>query len=327
MGRQPKTDPVITLIVLLINAIVWLFKAIFFFIGELFKPLFKEQEVYDTNVEMEDYKLQKIGVETANCPYCDAILDKFPQRKSTCKKCGGIIYIRTRPIDQKKVLLKETELALFDKEHTKRQEYCSSLSLVGYIDITNELQEVIKILKKDYKKYCDYDEILHIPEELRLEIMEFVWNDCGYRDTDKRLYNLYPDLNKKELKFIAEKEWNRVNSLVKVFTWNCETKDFSKYSDEVKSDINKSLLQVFVFGFQANDYLFRLCLAKDAVDVYNMWKDKYGRTYFYDFKPFDSSFLDPNIELDNIYFWQDGSFKKYTLKEFKELCKKNKYNL
>lgn len=64
-------------------------------------------------------ELKEIGILTPNCPYCNIKLNTFPQRKTKCKNCNNYIYTRQRPIDFKKVLVKEDELKLIEEEWEK----------------------------------------------------------------------------------------------------------------------------------------------------------------------------------------------------------------
>ncbi|MFZ3065655.1 MAG: hypothetical protein WA277_10285 [Nitrospirota bacterium] len=51
-----------------------------------------------------------IGSTEKNCPYCGIALTKFPGRKTECKACQNYIYVRTRPSDEQRILVKESEL-------------------------------------------------------------------------------------------------------------------------------------------------------------------------------------------------------------------------
>ena len=51
-----------------------------------------------------------IGIETANCPYCGRDLDEIPHRKTRCPHCGEFMYIRTRPSDKKRILVREENI-------------------------------------------------------------------------------------------------------------------------------------------------------------------------------------------------------------------------
>ena len=53
-----------------------------------------------------------IGIENTKkeCPYCFKKLSKIIKRKTKCKFCKKPIYVRTRPSDMKKILIKETEI-------------------------------------------------------------------------------------------------------------------------------------------------------------------------------------------------------------------------
>ena len=55
-------------------------------------------------------------METNKCPYCKKRLEKVPSRKKKCDFCGKYIYIRTRPKDKKKVLVKKDEINKIEKE-------------------------------------------------------------------------------------------------------------------------------------------------------------------------------------------------------------------
>jgi hypothetical protein len=84
-------------------------------------------------------KLLYIGVRKSICPYCGIQLPKFPLAKIKCKSCNQYIYSKTRPIDNKKILLKEDQLDLFEEQwaikNNTYEEYlikkeCSSTKLV-----------------------------------------------------------------------------------------------------------------------------------------------------------------------------------------------------
>ncbi len=60
-----------------------------------------------------------IGVTEAMCPYCNCDLEKFPGRKIKCKSCGNYIYVRTRPFDRKRILIREDEIDLINLEYGK----------------------------------------------------------------------------------------------------------------------------------------------------------------------------------------------------------------
>ena len=59
--------------------------------------------------------LKKLGT-IDSCPYCKKKLEKIPERKKKCDFCSKYIYVRTRPIDKKKVLIKENEIKEMEME-------------------------------------------------------------------------------------------------------------------------------------------------------------------------------------------------------------------
>lgn len=60
--------------------------------------------------------------EEARCPYCDAALNKPPQRKTNCPSCRQAFYVRTRPSDQRKVIVTEQEADAIDQEWALRHQ-------------------------------------------------------------------------------------------------------------------------------------------------------------------------------------------------------------
>lgn len=78
----------------------------------LFSPKSKKKEEFKLN--------PNIGITTANCPYCGIELKKFPGRKTKCKNCNNYMYVRTRPADNKKILIKEEEKTIIEEEWAKR---------------------------------------------------------------------------------------------------------------------------------------------------------------------------------------------------------------
>lgn len=48
---------------------------------------------------------QSIGNDNPVCPYCNFKLEKMPAKKKKCPNCGEFILVRTRPSNQKKILV------------------------------------------------------------------------------------------------------------------------------------------------------------------------------------------------------------------------------
>lgn len=57
-----------------------------------------------------------IGSENGACPSCGTLLERPPLKKAKCPHCGNFIFIRSRPIDGKRVLLKGTDLGQLEFE-------------------------------------------------------------------------------------------------------------------------------------------------------------------------------------------------------------------
>jgi DNA-directed RNA polymerase subunit RPC12/RpoP len=50
------------------------------------------------------------------CPHCGQVLNKRPKRKTACPYCKRFIFVRTRPIDRRSVLVTEEQAKLLQNE-------------------------------------------------------------------------------------------------------------------------------------------------------------------------------------------------------------------
>ena len=63
-------------------------------------------------------KLTNIGMVGDECPYCGHPLPKRPARKAKSPCCGRPIFVRTRPLDGRSVLLREDQVPLLEEQWT-----------------------------------------------------------------------------------------------------------------------------------------------------------------------------------------------------------------
>ncbi len=66
------------------------------------------KEISNTNPLPKGSNIEKVG-EINRCPYCQSMLEHIPTRKKKCEFCGKQIYVRTRLIDRKKVLVTDKQ--------------------------------------------------------------------------------------------------------------------------------------------------------------------------------------------------------------------------
>ena len=59
---------------------------------------------------------KQLGTDTPNCPYCGIPLSKMPVRATVCKSCKNKFYVRTRPYDEKKIIMTEKDIQELDAE-------------------------------------------------------------------------------------------------------------------------------------------------------------------------------------------------------------------
>jgi len=61
-------------------------------------------------------KFSEIGDKGNLCPYCSRAFERRPVKLSKCRDCGGQVYIRTRPFDGLRVLLRDSDLQVLENE-------------------------------------------------------------------------------------------------------------------------------------------------------------------------------------------------------------------
>lgn len=59
------------------------------------------------------------------CPYCLVTFPKRPQRKAKCPACGGHVYVRSRPLDEARVLLSENDAVALEDDWKRHYEISS----------------------------------------------------------------------------------------------------------------------------------------------------------------------------------------------------------
>lgn len=308
-------------------------------------PNIKEAKTYD-NIKSPGIKLPElvnIGIDVPKCPYCNVELQKFPARKTKCKNCGEYIYVRTRPIDYKKVLLKETELQLLEEEWGKRKyinekqkdPQNSILHIVDNItiDSSSEMNRIMQHLIKRYKDYCNYDEILHIDEKDRLPILKYIWNKWMVHGSsiEKDLKYTYQQYDFKDIRLIANKEHNRMNAIYK------QQKAIEMFEDGSKDCLLLQPFATFSCCEEENQWRMELgdnpsyenlhknfsrhlCLIYDMHKISDTWYRTNGVIDHYFFGVFTDK-IKPQ-DLKHYKFWVNGELKQLNETEFLKWCKR-----
>jgi DNA-directed RNA polymerase subunit RPC12/RpoP len=67
------------------------------------------------------YELKKVGSEEPFCPSCGIAFKKIPQKKTKCQNCNEYVFVRTRPIDNKRVFLLQRDLEVLEEQWAIKQ--------------------------------------------------------------------------------------------------------------------------------------------------------------------------------------------------------------
>lgn len=160
-------------------------------------------EIEPHKSEELDFKamgLKEIG-EFDKCPSCSSELEKVPKRKKKCESCGNYIFVRTRPLDRKKVLVTEEQAEQIEQEWARYYE----------IKEEDELSKdtEYQTAKKDLTKRFGF-------EPSRNDVKWAVLNNRTLDAISKRQWGLYRNV-KREMAEILNGEEKKEKALAAYF--------------------------------------------------------------------------------------------------------------
>lgn len=286
------------------------FAIVLFAVSWLFFLVYWSFVIFEKEHEEREEITSQIGVETANCPYCGESLSKFPYRKTRCKRCGNYMYVRTRPSDKKRVLVREENIEELETQWSKKKDK----KQIAVIDVGVEMDGEIAKLVERFSEFCNYKELLKIEEKDRFPICKYIWENWEYRGTEKKLRKNYPQYDKDLLYDITIIEQNRLHIYYKM-------REFKELYD----DLQPSLVNC---GFAPYPYSTGviLCTIDSMIDIFNWYLQQYEEVgsfpnYLLTLSgPFKENFPDCNV-----YMLENNDLKKVTPQELKQFCKKNNY--
>lgn len=83
---------------------------------------------------IEGVVIDEIGRLDDACPSCGVVLAKRPARKAACPHCREPIYVRTRPIDGLRVLVRPADLPGLEHQWAAFQELKDVVRQISYLD-------------------------------------------------------------------------------------------------------------------------------------------------------------------------------------------------
>lgn len=102
---------------------------------------------FNTDIKNKDKLNRTIGETEAVCPYCGTELEKKPVRKTKCPHCKNYIFKRTRPYDNRNILVRKEQIDRIEKEWA-----IANGTLDMYLKGKKEEQEMRNAFRKRYGK-------------------------------------------------------------------------------------------------------------------------------------------------------------------------------
>ncbi|HOT98294.1 MAG TPA: hypothetical protein PKZ83_14285 [bacterium] len=135
--------------------------------------------------------LSLVGNIDANCPYCGSALKKKPGAKTKCPFCGCYIFVRTRPIDKKQVLVTQDEIEIIEEEWA-----IVNGTHEFYLAGKRERESIRDELHKKFGHPPDKEDIewVRLNRQLHREARENAWG--GYTSTRRQMAEALQKRNK-----------------------------------------------------------------------------------------------------------------------------------
>jgi SPP1 gp7 family putative phage head morphogenesis protein len=106
-----------------------------------------------------DARITPIGNLDPVCPYCNYKFDKMPLKKKKCPNCNNFVRSRTRPFDNKKVLIKEEQMEELENQWWIKNEQSGGIILGAPPEIRR--QEAQKLANQIDMNKGEYEGISH----------------------------------------------------------------------------------------------------------------------------------------------------------------------
>ena len=148
-----------------------------------------------------------------------------------------------------------------------------------------------------------------------MPICRYIWDDWGYRGTEKDLRKKYPQYDKDLIYDITIIEQNRLNTYYKM-------REFK----ELCNDLQPTLVNC---GFAPYPYStgIILCTIDGMIDIFNWYLQQYeDEGSFPDYLLMPSGAFKKNFPDCNIYLLEKNDLKKVTPQELKQFCNNNNCN-
>lgn len=147
------------------------------------------------------------------CPYCAAIMEKRPVRKTKCKSCKNYIYIKYSPSNRNKRLVTESEAKFIDAEWERHYDEEEILRLMNYHNQNIEDIEQIR---------SNIGNVEVSANQVEIEILFKVLQDPNHIQNNiwklTRLISLLTDLGKDTLDLqVTEKKYELREIICKGF--------------------------------------------------------------------------------------------------------------
>ena len=163
----------------------------------------------DAGLTVKDPRITAIGNTEPVCPYCNYKFDKMPLKKKQCPNCKNFIRSRTRPLDNKKILIREGQIDELEMQWAFKNGYSVSQINALKKEGRKSAQEYANQIKGNSKEYTGISRA-NI-KKIREIIADYYLEGKKFGETSREIVRLVENLDIERASLIVRTETAEAN--------------------------------------------------------------------------------------------------------------------
>ncbi len=151
-------------------------------------------------------KYQTLGNTEPVCPYCHRSLAKMPGRKTKCLFCANYMYVRTRPVDKKRVVVTEQDAAKIDEQWKIESGVVVDQSSAQTYEGSPMVEAIKYAQAKGVQMAAKYELTPDSANRLAQIVSSGIKNKRGIRGLVSDIRKEFPDMTTERARLIAHNE-------------------------------------------------------------------------------------------------------------------------
>ncbi len=162
--------------------------------------------ILDKFLRINKTKYEALGNTEPVCPYCAKSLDKMPGRKTKCPFCNNYMYVRTRPADNKKVVVTEQDAARIEEQWERENGILINQSSAGTYEGPSMAKAIKYAQERGAQMVIKYELTPDSAGRLVRIVSDGIKNKRGIGGLVSDIRKEFPDMTTERARLIAQNE-------------------------------------------------------------------------------------------------------------------------